>query len=71
MLIDESSKGGTTMLELEVVPEHGLQGEAIEFLLGETIATTTPALALALGPVTHPTPTSSIVSSAAALDMII
>ena len=23
------------MLELEVVPEHGLQGEAIEFLLGE------------------------------------
>ena len=25
------------MLELEVVPEHGLQGEAIEFLLGEKI----------------------------------
>ena len=25
------------MLELEVVPEHGLQGEAIEFLLGEQI----------------------------------
>ena len=25
------------MLELEVVPEHGLQGEAIEFLLGEMI----------------------------------
>ena len=73
MLIDESSKGGTTMLELEVVPEHGLQGEAIEFLLGETIATTTLALALALGPgpVRHPTATSSIVSSAAALDMII
>ena len=23
------------MLELEVVPEHGLQGEAIEFLLGK------------------------------------
>ena len=23
------------MLELEVIPEHGLQGEAIEFLLGE------------------------------------
>ena len=45
------------MLELEVVPEHGLQGDAIEFLLGETIATTTLIITmvdLVLGPVRDP-----------------
>ena len=36
------------MLELEVVPEHGLQGEAIEFLLGEEKSKIDPYIKLSI-----------------------
>ena len=71
MLLGETSEGSPTMLELEVVPEHGLQGDAIEFLLGETIATTTLIITmvdLVLGPVRDPTAMSIFVALVAALN---